>query len=193
VKRIVVVGVGALGSHAVLFARHLGAITVVDFDRVEQKNVLAQLHPRTAVGKNKAEALRQTLLGLFAVKIDAIPHRLADNNVAQLLGGADLVVDCVDNGATRRLIQQFVRHEQKPCVHGALSADGRFGRVVWDEIFAVDDESAEGQATCEDGAILPFAGQVGATLAGVVQDWATSGRKRSLQISPAGAQIVDVR
>jgi predicted ThiF/HesA family dinucleotide-utilizing enzyme len=191
---VVIVGVGALGSHAVLFSRNLAAkLTVIDFDRVEQKNVLAQVHPRTVLGKNKAEALRQTMLGLFGTKIEAIPHKLVDDNVQVLLGRADLVVDCVDNGETRRRIQTFVRAHGKPCVHGALSADGRFGRVVWDEIFAVDDEDTAGQATCEDGGQLPFVGLAASVLAGIVQAFLATGERRSVHISPAGIVTVDRR
>ena len=55
---IVITGVGALGSHLVQFIRNeKTAIRVVDFDRVEQKNVLSQFYGRPGVGKNKVLAL----------------------------------------------------------------------------------------------------------------------------------------
>jgi predicted ThiF/HesA family dinucleotide-utilizing enzyme len=192
--KVVIVGVGALGSHAVLLSRNLPVeLTIVDFDRVEQKNVLAQLHPKTALGRNKAESLRQTMLGLFGTKIAAIPHKLVDDNVEALLGRADLVVDCVDNGETRRRIQRYVREKAKPCVHGALSADGQFGRVVWDEVLAIDDEDSAGQATCEDGGQLPFVGLAASVLAGVLQAFVERGERRSLHLSAAGITVVDRR
>lgn len=190
-KTLVVVGVGALGSHAVLFSRNLPvSLVLVDFDRVEQKNVLAQVHPRTAVGRNKAEAMKQTMLGLFGLRVDAIPHRLAADNVDVVLGRADLVLDCVDNGATRRLIQGWVRARRVPCLHGALSAAGDFARLVWDEHFTVDDEPAGGAATCEDGAILPFAGLAGAMLADTLALHLRDGSRRSVQLSAGGWQVL---
>lgn len=193
-KTAVLVGAGALGSHALLFARNLPLRwVVVDFDRVEQKNVLAQLHPKAALGKNKAEAIRQTMLGLFGTKVEAIPHRVVADNVAALLGRADLVVDAVDNGATRRLIQAFVREKGTPCVHAAASADGAYGRVVWDAIFRIDDEAVAGAATCEDGATLPFHGLVGAAVAGVLQRWLVDGTQESLQIAGGAVSVIDRR
>ena len=193
-KTAVLVGAGALGSHALLFARNLPLRwVVVDFDRVEQKNVLAQLHPKGALGKNKAEALRQTLLGLFGTKIEAIPHRLVPDNTAALLGRADVVIDAVDNGATRRLIQAFVREKGTPCLHAAASADGAYGRVVWDPIFRVDDEAVPGAATCEDGATLPFHGLVGAAVAGVLQRWLVDDVYESLQVAASVVTVLDRR
>lgn len=185
-KRVVVVGVGALGSHLLVFGRNLPVrFTAVDFDRVEKKNVLAQFHSRMGVGKNKAAALQQALHGLFGVRIDAVPHRLGPDNAEALLGGADLVVDCVDDTPTRRVIQETARARDLPCLHGALAADGSYARVMWDELFE-PDEGGEGAATCEDGEHLPFIASVGAQLAGCVQAWLADGSRRSLHIHPGG-------
>lgn len=186
-KLIVIVGVGALGSHVVQFLRSTAAtLRVIDFDRVEQKNVLSQFHGKPSVGKAKVVALQQTMQFLFATKIETIPHKLVEDNAATLLGKADLVIDCLDNGEARRLVQAFVRRANVACVHGALAADGGFGRVVWDEHFVVDDATGDG-ATCEDGEHLPFIGIVSAYLARSAQEYMKSGRKVSLQIAPLGA------
>lgn len=186
-KNIVIVGVGALGSHLLLFARNVEAeFTVIDMDRVEQKNTLAQMHTGMGVGRNKAQALAKLMQGLFKQRIKALPRRLDEDNVHQLLGGADLVVDCVDNGATRQLIQTYVREQDIPCVHGALSADGAFGRVVWDEKFAIDDENVEGEATCEGGEHLPFITFVASILATQVRDFINDGTQSNFNVHPGG-------
>jgi len=142
-RLVVFVGVGALGSHAVQLCRTLGCLVrAVDFDRVEQKNVLAQFYGLPSVGKLKTEALRQQMLFLFGTKVESVPHRLTRDNTVQLLGEADLVVDCLDNtdhAAGRHLVQDFVRRAGVPCVHGALAANGAYGRVVWDEHFTIDE------------------------------------------------------
>ena len=50
--KVVVVGVGALGSHAVLLCRSLPIdMVLVDDDRVESKNLLAQAHARPSLGR----------------------------------------------------------------------------------------------------------------------------------------------
>jgi molybdopterin-synthase adenylyltransferase len=185
--KIVIVGVGALGSNLVLALRNVQAsITVIDHDKIEKKNVLSQFHTNMGVGKNKAEALKQTMFGLFGIKINAVPHRLTDDNVTQLLGGADLVIDCLDNGPSRRIIQAFVRAKGIPCLHGALAQNGAFGRACWDESFVIDDVDGAGGATCEDGEHLPFILAVSTQLAVSVQRFVASGKKVGAEVHPNG-------
>lgn len=187
-RRVVVVGVGALGSHAVLFLRNAeAAITVVDDDRVEVKNLASQFHGRSGVGKPKVLALKQAMDFFFGLKIEAVPHRLTADNAEVLLGGADIVIDCLDNGASRRLVQAAVRHLSVPCLHGALAADGAYGQVVWDEHFIVDDEPSEGALTCAGGEHLAFIALAAAYLAEAAQAYLREGRKCGFSLHSAGA------
>lgn len=187
-KTVVIVGAGALGSHLALFARNWeNPLRIVDFDKVEQKNTQAQFHSRMGLRRNKAQALQQSLQGLFGIKIEAVPHKLVGDNADQLLADAVLVIDCTDNAAARRTIQDHVRAHGIPCLHGALSADGSFGRVVWDEHFTADEEGQEGEATCEDGATLPFFALAAAQVAVVAQRFLEDGAQQSFQLGPSGA------
>lgn len=189
--RVTLVGAGALGSHVALFLRSADLdLRVVDFDRVERKNVLSQFHGLKTVGKSKVQSLQQTLQFLFGRRIEAVPQRLRSDNQAALLGGADLLVDALDNLAARRLVSDFARAEGVPCLHGALAADGQFGRVIWDEDFVADPEGALGAPTCEDGAHLAFIGIVAAHLAYAAQRFCETGDKRGFSVSPAGATVV---
>jgi len=184
---ITIVGVGALGSHLVPLLRNVRAeLRVVDFDRVEQRNVASQFHAKAGVGKTKVQALEQLVQFAFGLRIRGFPRRLGSENVKEILTGADLVVDCVDNGAARRLIQDHVRAAGTPCLHGALAADGALGRVIWDEVFTVDDEPAEGAATCEDGAHLPFVSVVASWLAVAVQRFVEKGERHGFHVFPGG-------
>lgn len=186
-RSVVIVGAGALGSHLVLFARNWDCdLKVVDFDRIEAKNTQAQFHSRSGLRKNKAQALQQTLQFLFGLKIGMVPHRLTADNAEQVLGGADLVIDCTDNAEARRTIQAFVRANDIPCLHGALSGDGTFARIVWDEHFTEDEEGAEGEATCEDGQQLPFFAMAGAQIAVIAQMFLKDGKRASVQLMPMG-------
>ena len=186
-KRVPLVGVGALGSHAAQFLRNAAALRVIDFDRVEQKNVLSQFHARSSAGKSKVIGLKQSLQFLFATSVEAIPHKLVADNAREILGGADLLVDCLDNREGREIVQGFARDRSVPCVHGALAPNGSFGRVVWDEQFAIDAEPAEGAATCEDGAHLPFIGMVAASLARAAQEFLLNGEKLNFAIHARSA------
>lgn len=182
---IVIVGVGALGSHLVQFARNWNnSIKLIDFDSSEMKNVLSQFHTKMGLNKNKAMCLQQALLGMFGVKVTAIPHRLVPDNAEALLGNAGLVIDCTDNAAARRCIQAYVRAKGIPCLHGCLSLDGQFARIVWDDLFQEDEEGAPGQATCENGDNLPFHALAGAQIAIVAQRFLKTGVKQSLMLLP---------
>src|SRR3954469_7699106 len=112
--RILFCGVGALGSHAAVLCRNLRAeLALVDFDRVESKNLLAQAYVKQSVGKNKAEALKIQLLNFHGVKAESFPVRVTAENVAQLCGAADLIIDCFDNLASRQVLSQFARAQGK--------------------------------------------------------------------------------
>jgi molybdopterin/thiamine biosynthesis adenylyltransferase len=185
--RIVICGVGALGSTAVLFIRNLGAeLRLIDFDRVESKNLAAQWFVKQSVGKNKAESIRLQLANFYGGKAEALGVRLGANNTEQLLAGADLAVDCFDNADSRIVLSEACRARTLPLLHGALAADGTFGMVRWDERFTADREDAVGQATCEGGEHLPMIGLVGSTLARGIQDFVKDGSKHDYLVSLSG-------
>lgn len=187
-KNIVVIGVGALGSHVVQFLRSAGAtIKVIDFDRVEQKNVLSQFHGKPNVGKSKVMALQQTMQFLWGVKIEVVPHKLVTDNAENVIGKPDLIIDCLDNGAARRVVQTYARAKNIPCLHGALAADGGFARVVWDEKFVIDDEGTGAGATCEDGEHLPFISLASAHIVCAAQSFLKDGKKGGFEINPGGS------
>jgi molybdopterin/thiamine biosynthesis adenylyltransferase len=182
--RIVFCGVGALGSTAAVLCRSLPAeLRLVDFDRVESRNLAAQAHVKQSVGRNKAEALKLQLLNLWGVKAEALPVRVVADNVAQVCAGAGLVVDGFDNRAGRDVLSAHARATGTPLLHAALSADGSFGLVRWDEHFTADAEDQPGQATCEGGEHLPFIGLIGAALARAIQDFVVEGIRREAMVS----------
>src|SRR5262249_60974574 len=128
--KILFCGGGALGSHALFLARDLQhELAVVDFDRVETKNLASQWFVKQMIGKNKATALKMQLLNFYDVKLHDFTVKLTALNVETVLGGADLVVECFDNAESRRLVQNHVRAAKKPCVHAGLAANGEFGVV----------------------------------------------------------------
>jgi len=187
--RVVICGVGALGSAVVMAGRNLDVSwRLIDFDRVESKNLQSQAFVKQSVGKNKAQALKMQLQNFYGLKVEAMGVRLASANVGELLGGAGLVVDCFDNAASRQLISDFVRTQDIPCVHGALSADGTYGMARWNEAFTADAEDAPGQATCENGEHLPFIGIVSSILARTVAEFVQDGSRVNSMVSLSGVQ-----
>ena len=185
--KILVCGVGALGSTCVQYLRNVDAeLRLVDFDRVESKNLAAQWFVKQSVGKNKAEAVRLQLANFYGAKAEALGVRLAATNAAQLLAGCNLAVDCFDNADSRLVLAEAARSAGVPLLHGALAADGTVGLVRWDERFVPDREDVAGQATCEGGEHLPMIGLVGATLARAIQDFVASDARRDYLVTLSG-------
>jgi molybdopterin/thiamine biosynthesis adenylyltransferase len=184
-KTVVIVGVGALGSHLVLFARNWEVnLQVIDFDRVEAKNIQSQFHTKMGNGKSKAKAIQSLMQGLYGVKITSRPTKLADNNQHELLGDADLIIDCTDNFAAREIIQGFATKHSVACLHGCLSAEGDLARAVWTEHFTADAEGTEGEATCEDGRNLAFHALAASMIAQLAQKFLEEDVKQSWQVTP---------
>ncbi len=184
--RIVFCGVGALGSTSAILCRNLDATLVfIDFDRVESKNLLAQAYVKQSVGKNKAEALKLQLLNFHGVKAESFGVRLTTENVTTLCKDAGLLIDCFDNAASRKLLSDHARASGTPLLHAAVSGDGTFGLVRWDENFVPDAEDVAGQATCEGGEHLPLLGLLCGAIARTVQDFVKAGVRRDSMVGLA--------
>lgn len=187
--KILFCGGGALGSHTLFLARDFEhELAVIDFDRVETKNLASQWFVKQMVGKNKAAALKTQLLNFYDVKLQDYTVKLTALNADAILGSADLVVDCLDNAEGRRVIQNYVRSKKKPCVHGGLAANGEFGVVRWDEHFTIDDEGTPGQATCEGRGFLPLILRVSSSLVASLQFYLADKREVNWNISPRNAE-----
>jgi len=185
VLRIVICGVGALGSTCVQFLRAVPdtELRLVDFDRVESKNLSAQWFVKASLGKNKAEAIKLQLASFYGLKAEAIGQRLGPHNAKELLAGCGLAVDCFDNADSRLALAEAARAAGVPLVHAALAADGTFGLVRWDDRFVPDREDAEGAATCEGGEHLPMIGVLGSVLARAIQDFAKNSARHDYMVS----------
>lgn len=187
--KILFCGGGALGSHALFLGRDLDPeLAIVDFDRVETKNLASQWFVKQMVGKNKASALKMQLFNFYGVKLQDFPVRLGASNVDALLQPADLVVECFDNAASRRIVQDFVRTQNKPCVHAGLAANGEFGVVRWDKDFAIEEETEPGQATCEGRGFLPLIVRVASSLVASIQFFLADSSQVNWNVSPRNAE-----
>lgn len=180
-KTITIIGLGALGSHAALALRNAGTLKLVDFDKVEQKNTLAQFHGRLGLRRNKAQAMGQAMQGMWGLRFDVVPHKVTDDNVGVILSGSDLVIDATDNVAARACIKGYCEKEGLPLLHSAMNAEGDFAQVVWTEEFEV--EAGGGGATCEDGENLPFHLLVGSVTAQTAKTFLDTGKRRNFQIT----------
>ena len=118
-----IVGAGGLGSPVCLYlaAAGLGALTICDGDAVDLTNLQRQIAHRTeAIGMPKAASAQRTLIGINPeVDVHAIAERVAGARLHELVRGADVVLDCTDNFATRHAINRACVAHRKPLVSGA--------------------------------------------------------------------------
>jgi adenylyltransferase/sulfurtransferase len=122
--KVLVVGAGGLGSPAAFYlaAAGVGTLGIIDDDVVDDSNLQREiLHSTERIGLSKVESARQTLTALNP-DVTVIGHetRLDKENVFEILGGYDIIVDGTDNFATRYLINDVAVLLGKPVVHGSI-------------------------------------------------------------------------
>ncbi|RMF06895.1 HesA/MoeB/ThiF family protein [Candidatus Woesearchaeota archaeon] len=120
---VAVVGLGALGScSAELLCRMgIGTLILIDFDVVDLKNLHRQtLYTESDVGKPKVLSAKEHLSKINSeIELAAFPKMLSSENSSELLGKADLVIDCTDNMEARREINRWAVSHSMPWVHAA--------------------------------------------------------------------------
>jgi molybdopterin/thiamine biosynthesis adenylyltransferase len=125
-----VIGAGGLGSPATLYlaTAGVGKITLADDDTVDLTNLQRQvLHQNASVGQPKALSARHTIAQYNPeIEVVALQARAEGALLDQLVAGADVVLDCCDNFATRHAVNRACVAHNKPLVSGAaIRFDGQ--------------------------------------------------------------------
>jgi len=160
-----IVGCGALGSFqaAALARAGVGRITIVDRDYVEPSNLQRQWlfeESDAAEALPKAVAAERRLARInSSVQVRGIVADLTPDNIDELLGQAQVILDGTDNFETRYLLNDFALSRAIPWIYGA--AVGSYGitmpvipgrtaclRCVY------PDPPAGAQPTCETAGVL---------------------------------------
>jgi sulfur-carrier protein adenylyltransferase/sulfurtransferase len=122
--RVLIVGVGGLGSPAALYlaAAGVGAIGLVDFDRVDLTNLQRQvLYGTDDIGRPKLDVAAARLRDVnphVALELHAEPFGVA--NASRLVSAYDVVVDGTDNFGTRFLVNDACVMARRPNVYGSV-------------------------------------------------------------------------
>ena len=132
---VLVVGAGGLGSPALYYlaAAGVGNLGIVDFDAVEANNLQRQIiHSTASIGTNKAESAAATIKELNPdVRTDVYSERLTPENVTEIMGRFDLVIDATDNFATRYLLNEAAFKAGKPYIYGSIFRFEGYASVFW--------------------------------------------------------------
>jgi molybdopterin/thiamine biosynthesis adenylyltransferase/rhodanese-related sulfurtransferase len=173
--KVLVVGLGGLGCPAAqyLAAAGVGTLGIADFDVVSMNNLHRQiLYTSGDIGLKKVTVAAHRLQQQNQdIKVIAHDVRITSNNVMDLIGQYDIIVDGTDNFDTRYLINDAGVIAGKPIVYGAIyQFEGQLG--VWNiinkdglrspnyrDLFPQVD--ATQIPSCADGGVMP-------TLAGII-------------------------
>lgn len=131
-KRVVVFGVGAIGSHlASLLARSgVGGMRLVDADRLWPSGVVRHAADPRTVTLPKPHAMKETLAPKGWTGVEPIAEGSWDpERLAALMDAADLVVESTGFGGFAELVARVAAREDRPLVSVALYRGGAIARV----------------------------------------------------------------
>jgi adenylyltransferase/sulfurtransferase len=122
-SRVLIVGLGGLGSPVALYlaAAGVGTLVLADHDAVDLTNLQRQVIHQTAdVGRPKVESAADSVRALNPeVETLQLPQALAGEELIEAVANVDLVVDCCDNFATRQAVNAACVALRRPLVSGA--------------------------------------------------------------------------
>ncbi len=123
-KKVAVIGCGGLGGYAIEYLARLGIghIIAVDGDTFCESNLNRQLLSTTdTLGRSKAEAAAARVLAINPeIEAIAVNEFLTKDNAVGLVSRVNLVIDALDNVASRLILEDACEHANLPLVHGAV-------------------------------------------------------------------------
>ena len=109
--KMLIVGLGGLGCAAgqYLAVAGVGHLTLLDFDTVDLSNLQRQvLHDDSRLGMPKVESAKLSLQRLNThIEVNSIHQLLDEQQLHDLVGKFDVVLDCTDNVTTRNQLDTF--------------------------------------------------------------------------------------
>jgi adenylyltransferase/sulfurtransferase len=131
---VFIAGAGGLGSPVSIYLAVVGVgnMRICDFDSPDWTNLNRQvLHNHNRLGTNKAVSARETIAELNPdVSVTTITDKIVADNVDDIVGEADIIVDCMDNFPTRYLLNESAIRKGIPLVFGSIYAmDGRMSFI----------------------------------------------------------------
>lgn len=121
---VVIFGLGGLGSPVGMYlaSSGVGELVLVDPDQVELSNLQRQIvHMNDSLGQQKVDSAKRTLEALNPdVRIRSYNRILNDEELDEVVGKADLVVDGTDNFKARFAINAACVRVGKPLVSAAV-------------------------------------------------------------------------
>jgi adenylyltransferase/sulfurtransferase len=169
--KVLIVGAGGLGSPVALYLTlaGVGTIGIVDFDDVDVSNLQRQiLHTDSDIGRPKVQSAKDTLEA-YNKDVNVILHEvpLMSDNAMEIMSQYDVIINGVDNFATRYLVNDAAYLSGKPLVDGSiLLFDGQAtvfipGKGCYRCLFPEPPPPGEVPSCAEAGVLGVLPGMVG--------------------------------
>lgn len=171
-SRVLIIGVGGLGSPVAMYlaACGVGEIIIVDDDKVELANLQRQIiHSSKHIGMSKVASAASAIESLNPeVKVSVIAERISGEKLRDKIKDVDVVVDATDNLVSRLEINQQCYSAGKPLVSASA--------IRWEGQLSVFDSRQPdspcyqclygsrgevGQTCSENGVMGPVVGMLG--------------------------------
>ncbi len=128
--RILIVGIGGLGSPAALYlaGAGIGNLGLIDPDRVESSNLHRQvLYQQSDIGKIKAQVASSRLRSYNPIiKIKAYPFELTAMNAQEIISNYDIILNATDNFTARYLVNDACYFLNKTNIFSSVTSfEGR--------------------------------------------------------------------
>lgn len=169
--RVAVAGLGGLGSHVALALARcgVGALKLIDFDRVDLSNLGRQAYGIKHIGLMKTEALREIIHDVNPyAEIESLSLCLEPGNISRSLTGWPLIVEAFDRPEAKAALVGTVLSELPEvriiCASGLAGlgkADNIRSRKISDRLYLCGDEvsAAEGGQSLMAPRVMVCAGQ----------------------------------
>lgn len=124
-SHILIVGAGALGSTAAMYAAGsgIGHISLIDFDTIDLSNLQRQVFfTEAAAGEKKAASLATSIRGLNPnCEVTVYDELFSAGNADRVCRDIHLIIDSADNPSTTYLIERVAEELKIPYITAGVS------------------------------------------------------------------------
>ena len=112
-SKVLIIGMGGLGSPAAMYlaAAGVGTLVLSDFDQLDVSNLQRQIAYQTSdIGVDKVTLMQNRLQAINPEsRVRTINKQMSSAQLSMELMMVDLVLDCTDNMSSRQMINRMIR------------------------------------------------------------------------------------
>ena len=144
-----IAGLGGLGSNIAFFLARLGIgkLVLADCDRVDVTNLNRQQYRVADLGRYKAEALKEQLLGINPYCVYEIHSvKLTEENIPEIFSECDIICEAFDKADQKAMITETVLSDMKNVI--LVSGSGMAGtdsanKITTRKVMSCGDEKSD--------------------------------------------------